>query len=513
MTVTPVAKTELPTQPLLGRPDFRRLLSVRMFGQFADGVFQASLAGTILFNPERHAHAADIAAGFAVLLLPYSVLGPFAGVLLDRWSRQRVLLTANLIRSLLVCGVASEMAFGVHGQPFYLSALVVISINRFLLSALSASQPHVVEPERLITANAISTTAGAVVAAVGGGSAIALRTLLGGGNTAYALVAVTAAVAYALAGWRAAGFSVGQLGPDEDTREHSDSVRNVLTGLADGARHIRSHPSVLRAFGVIAIHRFAYGVTAICTLLLFRNYFSDAGVFRAGLAGLGQVVAAIAVGGGLAALLTPIAARRIGYTRWPAALLMGAGLVELTLGLPFKLQTFLPAAALLGLAAQGVKICVDTLIAQRVADDYRGRVFSLYDTLFNVIFVAAGVLTALLLPETGKSTAAETTIGIAYLLIGALYLFARDTDPFAPAAGTGAAGTSGAAPATGTGGTQGTAGTQGATGTKGAAGTSGTAGRRTRTSAPGRPGHVLAARAPSAAPAGAGTPSRPAGPA
>ena len=143
-------------------------------------------------------------------------------------------------------------------------------------------------------------------------------------------------------------------------------------------------------------------------------------------------MAAVAIGGGLAALLTPLAARRIGYTRWPAALLMLAGVVELTLGLPFKLQTFLPAAALLGLSAQGVKICVDTLIAQRVADDYRGRVFSLYDTLFNVIFVAAGVLTALALPENGKSTTAVTVIGLAYLSTGAVYLFARDTDPFAP---------------------------------------------------------------------------------
>ncbi|HEV2888338.1 MAG TPA: MFS transporter, partial [Jatrophihabitans sp.] len=432
--MTPVVERELPSQRLLARLDFRRLLSVRMFGQFADGVFQASLAGAVLFNPERQAHAGDIAAGFAVLLLPYSVLGPFAGVLLDRWWRQRVLLCANLIRALLVCGVAVEIAVGVHGQPFYLSALVVISVNRFVLSALSASQPHVVEPERLITANAISTTAGAVVAALGGGSAITLRSLLGGGNIGYASVAVGAAIAYALAAWRAAGFQAAQLGPDEDTREHSDSVRNVVTGLADGARHVRSHPSVLRAFAVIGVHRFAYGVTAICTLLLFRNYFSDAGVFRSGLAGLGQVVAAIAIGGGLAALLTPHAARRIGYTRWPAALLMTAGVVELTLGLPFKLQTFLPAAMLLGLAAQGVKICVDTLIAQRVADDYRGRVFSLYDTLFNVIFVAAGVLTALALPENGKSAVAVVVIGVAYLITGAVYLLARDTDPFATVA-------------------------------------------------------------------------------
>ncbi|MDQ2839241.1 MAG: MFS transporter [Actinomycetota bacterium] len=422
-----------PLRRLVGRGDFRRLLSVRMFGQFADGVFQASLAGTILFNPERQAHAGDIAAGFAVLLLPYSVLGPFAGVLLDRWSRQRVLLGANLLRALLVCGVAAEIGAGVHGQPFYLSALVVISVNRFILSALSASLPHVVEPEQLINANAISVTAGAVIAAFGGGSAIGIRVLFGDHNSSYAIVALGAALFYTLAGGCSIRFATRQLGPDDETRNHSESVRNVLTGMADGVRHIRSHPSVLRAFTVIGIHRFAYGITAICTLLLYRNYFTDDGVLRAGLAGLGQIVAAIALGGGVAALITPYAARRIGYTRWPAVLLIGAGVVELVLGLPFRMATFLPAAALLGLAAQGVKICVDTLTAQRVADDYRGRVFSIYDTLFNVVFVAAGVLTALVLPENGKSVIAVVVIALAYLLTGAVYYFAPDDDLAVPA--------------------------------------------------------------------------------
>jgi hypothetical protein len=268
-----------------------------------------------------------------------------------------------------------------------------------------------------------------VVTAVGGGSAIALRTAIGDGNGGYALVALGGALFYTLASWRALRFATDQLGPDAETRDNRDSVRHVLRGLAAGLGHIHSHPTVLRAFLVIGIHRFAYGVSAICTLLLYRNYFTDHGVFRAGLGGLGQVVAAIAIGGGLAAVLTPIAARRMGYTRWPGALLVGAGVVELTLGLPFRLQLVLPAAALLGLAAQGVKICVDTLVAQRVADDFRGRVFSLYDTLFNVVFVAAGVLTALVLPETGKSAIAVLGIGLAYLVTGVGYYLSPDLDP------------------------------------------------------------------------------------
>jgi hypothetical protein len=147
------------------------------------------------------------------------------------------------------------------------------------------------------------------------------------------------------------------------------------------------------------------------------------------LAGLGQLVAALAIGGGLAAVATPIAARRLGYTRWPAVLLVGAGLVEISLGLPFTLQTIIPAGALLGFVAQGIKICVDTLVAQRVLDDFRGRVFSLYDTLFNLLFVGAATLTAFLLPENGKSATAVVCIALVYTTAGVIYWRTHDTDP------------------------------------------------------------------------------------
>lgn len=65
-------------------PDFWRLLQVRVASQFGDGLFQAGLAGALLFNPDRAADPMAIAGAFAVLFLPYSLLGPFAGALMDR---------------------------------------------------------------------------------------------------------------------------------------------------------------------------------------------------------------------------------------------------------------------------------------------------------------------------------------------------------------------------------------------------------------------------------------------
>ena len=145
---------------LLKRRDFRRLFAVRLTSQFGDGVFQVALASYVLFSPERAPDAAAIAGLFAVALLPYSILGPFTGVLLDRWSRRQILFGANLTRAALVIGIGVIVAAGNAGVPFYLAVLLTLGVNRFLLSGLSAGLPHVVERDELVMANAVTPTSG-----------------------------------------------------------------------------------------------------------------------------------------------------------------------------------------------------------------------------------------------------------------------------------------------------------------------------------------------------------------
>src|SRR3954454_14119461 len=215
---------------LLPRRDFRRLLATRLLSQFGDGVFQAALAGTVLFNPERAAEPLDVAAGFAVLLLPYSLVGPFAGVWLDRWSRRRVLRRATLLRAVLVAGVAAIVLGGIGGTPFYVAGLAVFSVNRFVLAALSAALPHTVDEPSLVSANALSTTAGAVVTVVGGGAALGLLPLTAGGDSGYAVLAVSSALPYLAAAAVVTGFPRSYLGPDHGTGAARLTVREVAAG-------------------------------------------------------------------------------------------------------------------------------------------------------------------------------------------------------------------------------------------------------------------------------------------
>jgi len=71
----------------------------------------------------------------------------------------------------------------------------------------------------------------------------------------------------------------------------------------------------------------------------------------------------------------------------------------------------------LAITTQGVKICVDTTLQRVVGDVYRGRVFALYDVLFNAVFVAATVLAATVLPTDGRSYVVLATASLWYLLI------------------------------------------------------------------------------------------------
>ena len=414
-------------------PEFRRLLGTRLLGQCGDGLFQAALFSAVFFDPQRATSARQAAVGFATLLLPFSVVGPFAGVFLDRWRRQQVLLRGNLARGAMVVLFALLLgAFGPTSPPVVVLALVVVSVNRFVLSGLSASLPSVVDPHELVTANSFTTTLGGGAFALGGGLALALRPLVGTDATAAARTCLLAALVYVGAALVARTVPKDRLGPTAPPNQSSvrSALASVVRGLVEGAQHVRSHGPAFRALAAISAHRLFYGLSFIATLLL---YTPRGALHRGGFLGLGAVVAASVVGGLLAALVTPRATRRLGTQRWITAVFAAAAVVEVAFGAPYTSASFVVAALGLGFAAQGAKICVDTLVQESVEPDFRGRVFSLYDTLFNVSFVAAAGIAALLVPRNGKSYLLLGVVAGGYALTALVYGgFARVRAPTEP---------------------------------------------------------------------------------
>ncbi len=409
---------------LLGTPGFSRLLASRFAAQWGDGVFQAGLGSAVLFNPERQATPLAVAAGLTVLLLPYSLVGPFTGALLDRWDRRRILVVANLLRGVPIVLAALAVGVGLAGAPLYLGALLVTGLSRFVLAGMSAGLPHVAPPCHLVQANALAATVGAAVTAIGGMCAIGLRGLIGPGNTGSAWVSGTSVLGSLVAAAIAAGFQRGQLGPDsldEPDRTTERATRAVASGLRDGLTTAAQVPSVAAGLVALVAHRLSLGIATLVALLLYRNSFTSHGLLRAGLAGVCELLAAGAAGLLLAAVLTPPLVSRFGRGRTVRGALLTAGSAVLTLGLPMTMSTTLAAVFVVSTAGQVVKLSLDTTVQSDVADTMRGRVFALYDTLFNVSYVLAITIAATEVPPTGRAPALLLLAAATYLLAALLH--------------------------------------------------------------------------------------------
>src|SRR5690606_37870507 len=152
---------------LVVHPGFRKRFTVRLGSQCGDGMVQVGLAPLFFFSPQNMATAGGVAAAFAVLLLPFTVVGPFAGPLLDRWRRRQVLFLGNAVRVVLALVLAVLIGTGGVTTAVYVLALVTLGVNRFLLAALSAGLPRVVPRDQLLIANTLTPTLGAVSAVVG----------------------------------------------------------------------------------------------------------------------------------------------------------------------------------------------------------------------------------------------------------------------------------------------------------------------------------------------------------
>jgi MFS family permease len=322
-----------------GMPDFWRLLQVRMASQFGEGLFQAGLAGALLFNPDRAADPMAIARAFTVLFLPYSLLGPFAGALMDRWDRRLVLVGANAGRLVLVAGIGAILAVGAGEVPLLIAALLTNGLSRFVMSGLSAALPDVVPREEVVTMNSVSTASGAVAAFLGANFMLVPRWIVGPGDRGASAIVFLVAVP-------------------------------VLIALLLSWRFVLVHHLKDPAIGGLG------------TALLFF-----------GASGLGSF---------LATVFTPSSVRRWGrYATANGALVASAIIQVAAAGL--VLPIMVTCSFFLGVSGQVIKLCADSAIQIDVEDALRGHVFAVQDALFWVAFIVSITVAAILIPDDGHA--------------------------------------------------------------------------------------------------------------
>jgi MFS family permease len=414
---------------LAGR-DFRRLLATRLISQAGDGIVTAGVGTYVFFNATTFPSPAAGAAAFAVLYLPYSLIGPFAGVFIDRWSRRQILVWSALLRSVFVALTAASMALSNRGVLLYVAVLLVLGVNRFFLSSLSAALPHVVAEDKLVMANSVSPTAGGISATIGGVIALGLNVATGNTERGAAITLLAGGACYVAASLVAATMARDRLGPARAAARRGPllgELASVAAGLADGIRYVARRRGPAAVLGATGGFSFLFGPLFLMSILLYRNYFYRSSVGTAE-AHFGALVVLAGIGYACAALITPPVTRRLSKAAWITLLLAATAVVTVALGETFSQPAYLAIGFCLYLTRQGVAICAVTILQEEVDDAYRGRVFAFYDMMFNAAYVAGAALSVTIMPANGHSPALIALVAAGYAVLAACYWLAVRRD-------------------------------------------------------------------------------------
>ena len=384
----------------------------------ADGIFQSALASFLLFSPERQADPMGAALAFALVLVPYSVVGPFVGTILDRFSRQRALLISNLIRTVTLSCIALLIFQGYTGVELTIFVLIAFGVNRLILAGLSAGLPLVVSREKLISANAYAVTGGSVWVVIGGGIGLGIRKIIdssASADYADAVIVSVAAVGYLTAAFFASLWKRGEIGPLPHEMVKA-SFTQGFRDMREGIRFLEDHADAARGIAAIAIQRGGLTALTLMTLVLERNYFNDPLNPEAGLAGVTFMIVTAATGLVVGAIVAPFGVARVGRHRWIRFAMLAASVSVIGLALTRTTLTLALTAFFTALCGQSIKVTNDALVQSKIDDIFRGRVFAVYDVVVNLSIVSGALLAAILLPTNGDSWLLPTVVGLGYFL-------------------------------------------------------------------------------------------------
>jgi hypothetical protein len=376
---------------LLARRDFGLLMASQFCAQGGDGLVQAALAKLIVFGGQRGfdlenaRRPADLLRIALYLLLPYTVVSPFIGVVIDRWDRRKVLLVANAGRAGVLGLVASAGIAGVGDPVLFGAFLLTLMSTRVVLATKAAALPATLDGRDLVDGNAVSQLGGALAQLGGAGAALVAAGILPVGP-------VVAAGAFVYGVGAAAAVRIDRTGERRAVDTLRREIARIIRSIAAGVREVARAPKAAASIATYFWLRFLWSFSLVGIGFVARGLLAGDNVAITALTG-GAGAAGATLGFLLAGVLQA-RVRTIGQSVLGAAALAGVSVAALG-----NIQAKASIAFLafgLGLGFFVAKISLDTMVQEALGDDFRGRAFSLYDIAYNLAWVGAAALMKLL---------------------------------------------------------------------------------------------------------------------
>lgn len=366
--------------------DFGLLMGTQFAAQAGDGIVQAALAKLIVFGNQKGfdlegARSPDELMRIALyLFVPYTIISPFLGVVIDRWDRRRLLFVANGLRGAVMVLIALVGTDTVPDGVLFLAFLLTLASTRIVLATKGAALPATLYGKALVEGNAVSQLGGAMFQLGGAGAAFIAADLVS--TEPIVLVGSLVYLAGALV-----PLAIRHAGEPRPASTFSEELAQVAASIAAGIREVARIPKAGAAITTYFWLRLLWSFSIVGIGFIARELLAGDD--------LKQLIITGGAGAAGAVLGFLLAARLHARVRSIADLVVVASLmggVAVTLFGAFEMRSTLAVMTFfLGLGFFLAKISLDTMVQEALGDDFRGRAFSLYDISYNVAWVLAAL--------------------------------------------------------------------------------------------------------------------------
>lgn len=317
-----------------------------------------------------------------------ALAGPWVGILADRWSRRRVMLTSDLLRCLMLAGMTAVASAGGNPYAIYVLAIASTVVAVAYGPAQSAMLPSLVDtPDELTAANVVGNT----ISSVG----MFLGPALGGVLLAISGPAAVFALTGALVVWSLAFVF---LLPRDEPPEPLERPR-FLTELTAGFTTMIHKPALRVVMGLTAAQAFVDGALEVLLVVLaIRLLHGDN-------ATLGWLNTAIGIGSILGAFVVALLASR---RRLAGGFAFGLVLSSVPLALCAVVSGLTPALILVGILGVGAIFCQVngvTLMQRSTENEVMGRVFAVFESLILTGLAVGSLITPAVIGWIGSKGA------------------------------------------------------------------------------------------------------------
>ena len=375
------------SQLLRRNPDYARLWFAQVVSLTGDW-FNVIALNTLV---SRYTDGSGLAISLLLLarFVPPLVVGPFAGVLVDRFDRKQLLIWSNVLRAVVV------LMFLFATTPGTVWLIYTLTVIQFMLSAVfepgqSAITPSLIHRDDLVTANTLASVTWSVM--------LALGAVVGGVVSAIfgpAVALVVDAMTFAVAAWLIVPI---KLNPPLPTLEIAEEVKEESGSLIEGLRYVVAHPATAAVLLVKGGNSVG-NVDTLATVIATQIFVLGAD----GQLSLGIIYSVF----GLGAILGPLLVNRFhdGSVKQLRRLII-VGFIFSTLGWLFlgSASVFIVALIGMGIRAMGGSMnwtYSSVIIQKTVPDRYLGRVFSLDFAVFQLVTVASTIVHGALVDALG----------------------------------------------------------------------------------------------------------------